>query len=88
MKSILSHSKNSLHRYLNKRYLAILVLLIILFSALILFMRSSAMDDTTDYYMHYDAQVLSEYYQKTDDIAEFDQGRKEYHWGIKNLPEQ
>jgi len=51
-------------------------------------MRSSAMDDTTDYYMHYDAQVLSEYYHKTDDIAEFDQGRKEYYWGIKNLPER
>jgi len=83
-----SHIKNSLQQYLNKRYLAILVLLITLFSALILFMRSIAMDDTTDYYMHYDAQVLSEYYQKTDGIAEFDQGRKEYYWGLNKLPER
>ena len=58
MNSLINFSKNSLHRYLNQRYLAILLLLITLFGALILFMRSSAMDDTTDYYMHYDAQVL------------------------------
>ena len=88
MNSLINFSKNSLHRYLNQRYLAILLLLITLFGALILFMRSSAMDDTTDYYMHYDAQVLSEYYKKGDDIAEFDEGYKEYYWGIKNLPER
>lgn len=85
---MISQRKHSLHRFLNQRYLAILVLLIILFSTVILFMRYSAMDDTTDYYMHYDAQVLSEYYQVTDDIVEFDAGRKEYYWGIKRLPKR
>jgi len=85
---MISQSKNSLHRFLNQRYLAILVLLIIVFSAVIVFMRYSAMDDTTDYYMYYDAQVLSEYYQVTDKIIEFDTGRKEYYWGVKRLPKR
>jgi signal transduction histidine kinase len=85
---MINQSKHSLNQFLNKRYLAILVLLIVLFSALILFMRYSVMDDTTDYYMHYDAQVLSEHYQTTDDIAEFDLGRKEYYWGVNNLPKR
>ena len=81
-------SKNSLHQFLNQRYLAILVLLITLFSVVILFMRYNAMDETTDYYMHYDAQVLSEHYQTTDNIAEFDSGHKEYYWGVKKLPQR
>jgi signal transduction histidine kinase len=85
---MISQSQHSLHRFLNQRYLAILVLLIIVFSAIIVFMRYSAMDDTTDYYMHYDAQVLSEYYQVMDDIVEFDAGRKEYYWGVKRLPKR
>lgn len=85
---MISQSKHSLHRFLNQRYLAILVLLIILFSVVIFFMRYSAMDDTTDYYMYYDAQVLSEYYQVTDNIVEFDAGRKEYYWGVKRLPKR
>ena len=85
---MISQSKHSLHRFLNQRYLAILVLLIMVFSAVIVFMRYSAMDDTTDYYMYYDAQVLSEYYQVTDDIIEFDAGRKEYYWGVKRLPKR
>ena len=85
---MISQSKPSLHQFLNQRYLAILVLLIIVFSAVIVFMRYSAMDDTTDYYMYYDAQVLSEYYQVTDDIIEFDAGRKEYYWGVKRLPKR
>lgn len=85
---MISQSKHSLQQFLNQRYLTILVLLIIVFSAVIVFMRYSAMDDTTDYYMYYDAQVLSEYYQVTDDILEFDLGRKEYYWGIKGLPKR
>lgn len=51
-----------------------------------LYMRHNAMDDTTDYYMQYDAQVLSEFYQVADDIAEFDLGNKEYYWGVERLP--
>jgi len=85
---MINQSKHSLRRFLNQRYLAILVLLILLFTAVIIFMRYSAMDDTTDYYMHYDAQVLSDYYQITDDIVEFDAGRKEYYWGVSRLPER
>jgi len=77
---------HSLTRFLNQRYLAILLSLSITFVAMILFMRNSAMDDTTDYYMHYDATVLSDYYQLSDTIAEFDPGIKEYYWGISRLP--
>lgn len=76
----------SLNRFLKLRYLAVLVLLIITFIITIVFMRHGAMDDTTDYYMHYDAQVLSEHYQLTDDIAEFDLGIKEYYWSTARLP--
>lgn len=79
---------NSIHRYLNQRYLAILISLCIIFVVVVLFMRYSAMDDTTDYYMHYDAQVLSEFYQVTDNINEFDNGIKEYYWGIEHLPKK
>lgn len=77
----------SLHRFLNQRYLAILIGLVVIFVLLVLFIRHGAMDDTTDYYMHYEASVLSEYYQVTDDIVEFDQGVKEYYWGLEQLPQ-
>ena len=43
------------------------------------------MDDTTEYYMFYEGEVLSEFYQPTDTIAEFDQDHKEYYWGDKVL---
>ena len=43
------------------------------------------MDDTTEYYMFYEGEILSEFYQPTEKIAEFDQGHKEYYWGNKIL---
>ncbi len=79
---------NSLHRYLTTRYIAVLILLTLVFSFLISFMNLSGMDDTTEYYMAYEAEVLSEYYQPTDKIIEFDLGKKEYYWGDENLPER
>ncbi len=82
-----SYAKQSLHGFLNQRYLAILVTLIVIFVTVVLFMRHSAMDDTTDYYMQYDAQVLSEHYAVSDQIMEFDVGIKEYYWGISQLPQ-
>lgn len=82
-----SHAKQSLHGFLNQRYLAILITLIVIFVTIVLFMRHSAMDDTTDYYMQYDAQVLSEHYDVSDKIMEFDVGIKEYYWGIGQLPQ-
>lgn len=82
-----SHAKQSLHRFLNQRYLAILITLIVIFVTIVLFMRHSAMDDTTDYYMQYDAQVLSEHYDVSDKIMEFDVGIKEYYWGVSQLPQ-
>lgn len=82
-----SHTIKSLHRFLNQRYLAILVTLIAIFVSVVLFMRHSAMDDTTDYYMQYDAQVLSEHYAVSNQIMEFDAGIKEYYWGTSRLPQ-
>lgn len=82
-----SQAKQSLQRFLNQRYLAILVTLIVIFVTVVLFMRHSAMDDTTDYYMQYDAQVLSEHYAISDKIMEFDAGIKEYYWGTHQLPQ-
>jgi len=78
---------SSLHQYLHRRYLAILVLLIAAFVIVIFFMRYSSMDDTTEYYMFYEAEILSDYYQPSDDIIEFDLGRKEYFWGKESLPD-
>jgi signal transduction histidine kinase len=82
-----SHARKSLHRFLNQRYLAILVTLTAILVSVVLFMRHSAMDDTTDYYMQYDAQVLSEHYAVSDKIMEFDAGIKEYYWGTNQLPQ-
>jgi len=44
------------------------------------------MDRTTEYYMSYEAEVLSDYYQVNEDILEFDPERKEYYWGREALP--
>jgi len=76
----------SLANYLNRRYLLILALIIAAFTALISFMNWSGMDDTTEYYMFYEAEVLTEHYQPNQAIVEFDTGRKEYYWGKSNLP--
>lgn len=82
-----SKTQRSLHRFLNKRYLAILTFLVLIFVVAVFFLRHSAMDDTTDYYLFYDAQVMSEFYQINDEIVEFDLGIKEYYWGVSRLPE-
>ncbi|WP_448547688.1 sensor histidine kinase [Thalassotalea fusca] len=76
----------SLAHYLNRRYLLILALIIAAFTALISFMNWSGMDDTTEYYMFYEAEVLTEHYQPNQTVVEFDSGRKEYYWGKNNLP--
>lgn len=80
------HKKSSLHRFLNQRYLAVFIALIIIFVIAVFFLRHSAMDDTTDYYMQYEAAVLSEHYDVKEKIVEFDTGIKEYYWGINSLP--
>jgi len=83
-----SRTQRSLHRFLNQRYLAILTTLIATFVVVVFFLRYSAMDETTDYYLYYDAQVLSDFYQVTDEILEFDSGIKEYYWGVSRLPKR
>ncbi|WP_284242821.1 sensor histidine kinase [Thalassotalea insulae] len=83
----ISQPTTTLHRYLNQRYFMILFGLVILFVLLVLFSRYQAMDDTTNYYMHYEAEVLSDHYQLSEPIVEYDLGVKEYYWGIENLPQ-
>jgi len=78
--------KLSLHNYLNKRYFSVLLLLVTLFLSLIFFTYFDGMDRTTEYYMSYEAEVLSDYYQVNEDIIEFDPERKEYYWGREALP--
>jgi signal transduction histidine kinase len=60
--------------------MSILGLLIVVLVFFAYFMNLSGMDETTEYYMLYEAEVLTEYYQDGDIIVEFDQGRKEYYW--------
>ncbi|SFD58559.1 sensor histidine kinase [Pseudoalteromonas denitrificans] len=81
-------SSVTLNQFLTRRYASILGLLVVLFIFLISFMNLTGMDDTTEYYMLYEAQVLSEYYQIPDDILEFDSGKKEYYWGVEQLPKK
>ena len=78
----------SLTYYLNRRYLLIIGLVVAAFTALISFMNWSGMDDTTEHYMFYEAEVLTEHYQPGQNVAEFDAGRKEYYWGQENLPKR
>lgn len=79
--------KQSLLRYLNRRYVVIMTVVIGAFIFLISFMNWSGMDDTTKYYMAYEAEVLTEYYQPFENIREFDSGQKEYYWQINQMPE-
>lgn len=46
------------------------------------------MDDTSEYYMEYEAQMLTSYYQLGDKVKEFHPEFKEYYWGITSLPQQ
>jgi len=80
------NNRLSLHQFLNRRYLIMMALLTGIFTFLVSFMNWSGMDDTTGYYMLYEAEVLSEFYQVGEKIDEFDPGIKEYYWGRDNLP--
>ena len=74
--------------FLNRRYFSVLTLLVVIFSLLIVYMHLWGMDDTTEYYMFYEGEILSEFYQPTAAIAEFDVNHKEYFWGNKTLPKK
>jgi len=76
----------SLQEYLNRRYFAASGLLVLISISLISFMNYSGMDDTTEYYMLYEGEVLTEHYPAFADILESDPGVKEYYWGDDNLP--
>ena len=78
----------SLSRFLNVRYSIIIALLVILFTSLVTFMNHSGIDDTIEYYIFYEADTLTDYYQPYDQVQEFHQGVKEYYWGKEQLPEK
>jgi len=80
--------KLSLQQFLARRYIGIFSAIFFIFSVVVSFINLNTMDDTTEYYMLYEAQVLSEYYKKEDIILEFDSGIKEYFWGFEQLPNQ
>jgi len=64
-------AEKSLQHFLNRRYLGVLLLLSIGFFVLIFVMHVSGMDKTSEYYMSYEAEVLSDYYRPEDNIIEF-----------------
>ena len=74
--------KPSLQSFLNQRYISICIAIFMPFLLLIGYMNYWGMDDTSDYYMKYEAQVLSEHYSPYSEIIEFDEGFKEYYWGM------
>lgn len=78
----------SLSRFLNIRYSIIIALLVMLFTSLVTFMNESGIDDTIEYYIFYEADTLTDYYQPYDQVLEFHQGVKEYYWGKDQLPEK
>lgn len=80
--------KPSLQRFLNRRYISICAAIFVLFSLLVSYMNYLGMDETSAYYMQYEAQVLSEHYSPYNDIIEFDKDIKEYYWGVEQLPQK
>ncbi|MFT4930058.1 MAG: signal transduction histidine kinase, partial [Phenylobacterium sp.] len=69
------------------RYISICVVMVMIFSLLISYMNLLGIDQTSEYYMLYEAEVLSEHYQPYSEIIEFDPQIKEYYWGIDQLPQ-
>lgn len=78
----------SLRYYLVSRYAAILMVLVLSFALSIIYLQFYDMDDTAEYYMQYEAQMLTNFYQAGDEIEEFDLGFKEYYWRLTSLPEK
>lgn len=78
----------SLRYYLTSRYTAIFILLILSFALSIIYLQFDDMDETSEYYMHYEATMLTSYYQPGDKIEEFDLGFKEYYWQLSSLPKK
>lgn len=76
----------SLRYYLISRYAVILIILILFFALSIIYLQFDDMDDTSEYYMEYEAYTLTSIYHAGDEIAEFDAGFKEYYWGLARLP--
>ncbi len=76
----------SLRYYLVSRYAVILILLILFFVFSIIYLQFHDMDDTSEYYMEYEAYTLTNIYNVGDEITEFDTGLKEYYWGLATLP--
>lgn len=76
----------SLSRFLTIRYSIIIGLLVIVFTSLVTVMNDSGIDDTVEYYIFYEAEALTGYYQPYDEVLEFHQGSKEYYWGKEQLP--
>lgn len=77
----------SLSQFLNIRYSIIIALLVVVFTSLVTFMNESGIDDTIEYYIFYEADTLTDYYQPYAEVLEFHQGVKEYYWGKEQLPE-
>ncbi|MCP5079450.1 MAG: HAMP domain-containing histidine kinase [Psychromonas sp.] len=78
----------SLRYYLISRYVAILIVLVLFFALSVIYLQLHDMDDTSEYYMQYEAEMLSSHYQTDDRIKEFDLGFKEYYWAVDKLPER
>ena len=78
----------SLLSFLNRSYLTVFILTSCLFIFMIGYMNQFGMDDTTEYYMLYEGEVLTEYYRPGELILEFDAGSKEYYWGEHALPDR
>ena len=76
----------TLHSYLNRRYFAIAATIFALFTFLIGYLALGSMDESSEYYMFYEAEVLTEKYPPMSEIEEFDPGFKEYYWGTAELP--
>ena len=76
----------TLIHYLNRRYFAIAIAIFALFTFLIAYLSLGTMDETSEYYMFYEAEVFTEKYAPGSEIEEFDPGYKEYYWGTAELP--
>lgn len=76
----------TLINYLKIKLSIVFVAITLLVITLLIHNHYLALDDATEYYMHYDGEVLSKAYKPGDNIIEFDQGVKEYYFSVTELP--
>ncbi|MBE0365706.1 hypothetical protein PULV_b0343 [Pseudoalteromonas ulvae UL12] len=79
--------QTSFLRFLKLQLAGIFIVMSLIVVCLLTYSHYIGLDDSTDYYIQYEAETLSEAYQPNDEIIEFDPQVKEYYFSAKALPD-